>query len=99
MKDEDYVNTFVSGDKISMVLALSSEAKNSNDNIVITYAIYDENENLISFSHDSQVWQTMWYQNYCEMDVPGIPADVGIYNLIVYFNGAEVGSQKFAITA
>ena len=99
LKDEDYVNTFVSGDKISMVLALSSEAKNSNDNIVITYAIYDENENLISFSHDSQVWQTMWYQNYCEMDVPGIPADVGIYNLIVYFNGAEVGSQKFAITA
>jgi len=99
LKDEDYVNTFVSGEKISMVLALSGEAKTSNDSILITYAIYDENNNLINFTHSSQVWQTMWYQNYCELDIPGIPADIGTYNVIVYFNGAEVGSQKFAVTA
>lgn len=99
LKDEDYVNSFAAGEKISTVLALSSTPASSNDSVLITYAIYDENNSLVSFAHDSQVWQTIWYQNYCELDIPGVPADVGTYNVIVYFNGAEVGSQKFAITA
>jgi len=99
LKDEDYVNSFAVGEKISMVLALSGTPASSNDSVLITYAIYDESNNLVSFAHDSQVWQTIWYQNYCELDVPGVPAEVGTYNAIVYFNGAEVGSQKFAITA
>ena len=98
LKDEDYVNTFAAGEKISMVLALSGSADSSNDSVLITYAIYDENNNLVSFAHDSQVWKTMWYQNYCELDIPGVPADVGTYTVIVYFNGSEVGSQKFEVT-
>jgi hypothetical protein len=41
----------------------------------------------------------MWYENYCEMDVPGVPGNVGTYNLVVYFNAMTAGSQKFEITA
>ena len=99
LKDEDYANTFAAGEKVSIVLALSETAANANDSVAITYAIYDEDNNLVSFAHDSQIWKTMWYQNYCEMDIPGIPIEVGTYNLIVYFNAMEVGSQKFEITA
>lgn len=99
LADTDYVNSFAAGEKVSMVLALSGSAQNANESVLITYAIYDENGSLTSFSHDTQIWQTMWYQNYCELDIPGIPTDVGTYNVIVYFNGMEIGSQKFAVTA
>ena len=99
LKEEDYVNTFSVGQKISTVLALAKAPANSDDSIVVTFAIYDENDQLVSFSHISQTWQSMWYQNYCELDIPVVPSEVGTYNVIVYFNGAEAGAQKFAITA
>lgn len=97
LKDEDYVNSFSIGDKISMVLASSGNADDSDDNVLITFTIYNENGDLVSFSHDTQPWDTMWYQNYCELDIPCVLTDAGTYNVIVYFNGAEVGSQKFEI--
>ena len=58
----------------------------------------DESNNLVSFSHNSQTWQSMWYQNYCELDISGIPTEIGTYNVAIYFNGALAGSQKFEIT-
>ena len=99
LEEEDYVNSFSAGEKISVVLALSGYAESSEDAVITTFAVYDENGNLVSFSDLSQTWQTMWYQNYCELDIPGIPAETGTYNVIIYFNGAEIGSQKFEITA
>lgn len=99
LSDEDYVNSFVSGEKISMVIAMSGDSENANDSVAITFAIYNDANQLVTFSHDSQSWQAMWYESYCEMDVPGIPKDVGTYNAVIYFNGMTAGSQKFEITA
>lgn len=99
LSDEDYVNSFVSGEKISMVIAMSGDSENANDSVAITFAIYNDANQLVTFSYDSQSWQAMWYESYCEMDVPGIPKDVGTYNAVIYFNGMTAGSQKFEITA
>ena len=99
LSDEDYVNSFASGEKISMVVALSGDPDDSNDSVTISFAIYNEENELLSFYHDSQSWQAMWYENYCEMDVPGVPGNVGTYNVVVYLNGMTAGSQKFEITA
>jgi hypothetical protein len=63
-----------------------------------TFAIYDDNNKLIRFSHENQTWKSMWYQNYCELDIPGIPSEIGTYNVIIYLNGQIAGSQKFEIT-
>ena len=98
LKDEDYVNIFTVGEKISMVLALSGKTKSSSDQITIGFVITDDNDNLVNFSHSSETWKSMWNENYCELDIPGIPANAGIYTVTVYFNGAEAGSQKFEIT-
>lgn len=98
LEDEDYVNTFSAGEKISMVLALASDSEESDDSVCITFAIYDDNNKLIRFSHENQTWKSMWYQNYCELDIPGIPSEIGTYNVIIYLNGQIAGSQKFEIT-
>ena len=99
LTDEDYVNTFAAGEKISMVLALSNRPKDSDDTILTTFAIYNELYELVSFSHDSMAWDSMWYHNYCELDIPGIPSDAGTYEVVILFNGSEAGSQKFEIIA
>ena len=99
LKDEDYVNTFTVGEKISMVLALSGKTKSSDDQISIGFAITDENNNIINFAHKSETWKSMWKESYCELDIPGVPANAGIYTITVYFNGMEAGSQKFEINA
>lgn len=98
LKDEDYVNSFNTGDKISAVLALSGKAERKDDAVVTTFVIYDEAGNLISYSHQSQTWKSMWYQNYCELDIPDVPVESGTYKLVIYFNGEEAGTQKFEIT-
>jgi len=99
LDEEDYVNTFAAGEKVSMVLAHSGWTEASNDEVIITYAIYADNGDLLSFAHDTQVWKSMWYHSYCELDIPSVPVDSATYNVILYINGAEVGSQKFEITA
>ena len=99
LEDEDYVNTFSAGEKVSMVLALAADSEESDESVYITFAIYDEDNNLILFSHETQTWQSMWYQNYCELDIPSVPSEIGTYNVIVYLNGQTAGSQKFEITS
>ena len=99
LTDEDYVNTFASGEKISTVLALSNKPEKSEDSVITTFAIYDETNQLVSFSHDTMTWDSMWYHNYCEMDIPGIPANAGTYEVVILFNGSRIGSQKCEITA
>ena len=99
LTETDYVNTFSVGDKISTVLTLSHWYEISDDEIMTTFAIYDESGNLVNFSHFASTWRFLWYQNYCELDITSIPAETGTYEVFVYFDGAEVGSQKFEITA
>lgn len=99
LEDEDYVNTFSAGEKVSMVLALAADSEDSDESVYITFAIFNENDELIRFSHETQTWKSLWYQNYCELDIPGIPSEIGTYNVIIYLNGQIAGSQKFEITS
>lgn len=99
LSDEDYVNSFASGDKISLVLSYDGDNDESDDDVLITYAVYSEDGELVKFSHETQNWIDMWDENYCELDVSAVPVEAGRYNVIIYFNGAEAGSQKFEITA
>ena len=98
LEDEEYINLFVVGDKISVVLSHDADAEESTDTVLITYAIYDENDQLVNYSHSSQEWESMWENNYCELNVPTVPVDAGTYNMVIYFNGTAAGAQKFEIT-
>ena len=98
LEDEDYVNTFTAGEKVSMVLAHSAWTEASSDEVSLIFAIYNENGELISFTHDSQVWKSMWSHSYCELDITAVPVDMGTYSVVLYVNGMEMGSQKFEIT-
>lgn len=99
LTDADYVNTFSAGQKVSMVISSSVDVASSSDKVLTTFAIYSEDGDLVSFSHKTQTWKSIWYENYCELDLSGVPVEVGTYSVSVFFDGAVVGSHKFMITA
>lgn len=98
LKEEDYMNSFEASQKISTVIAHSGEVEKSDKSVSITFAIYNENGDLISFTSLSQSWNAMWHESYCELDIPTTPSEPGTYTVKLLFNGALAGSQKFAIT-
>jgi hypothetical protein len=40
----------------------------------------------------------MWYQYYCELDVPALPSQAGEYTMQIYFNGMIAHEQAFTVT-
>lgn len=99
LTDEDYLNAFTVPANISIVLACDGDVGASEDQVLIVYSVYNEENELIAFTHASETWDNLWNKNYCELDIPVVPDEAGTYNVIVYFNGSEVGSQKFEISA
>ena len=42
-------------------------------------------------------WMDMWYQYYCEMNIPKVPSVPGNYELTIYYNGLYTGKVDITI--
>jgi outer membrane usher protein FimD/PapC len=40
----------------------------------------------------------MWYQRYCELDLPVMPTQPDTYYVDIYFNDQYVGTLNFTVT-
>ena len=98
VKKSDYTSTFVSGKSASFLIKMNHSYKVSSDKILTLYVIRDKSGNIVNISSTEAAWRKMWYNNYCELDVPTIPTDSGKYTISVYFNGCSVHEQSFTIT-
>lgn len=94
----DYKTTFTVGEKASLLAHMSKTYGVSEDTIVTTFVIRDSENRLISAETQSRTWRKMWYQRYCELDIPQMPTDLGTYSIDIYFNGMYVTTQHFTIT-
>ena len=99
LKASDFTNTFASGSKASFVAKLSKKYNTSSDQIVTMYVIRNSENKIVSSNTTSQTWTAMWYQFYCELDVPTIPTEPGTYTITIYFNGMTAHQQEFTVTA
>lgn len=97
LTDDDYKTTFSSGEKVSVVAHLDTTYAVSNASIVTTYVLRDSQNRTVSLDTQSETWRNMWFQRYCELDLPQMPVDPGTYILDIYFNGLFVGSVAFNI--
>ena len=97
LNDEDYKTTFTAGEKASVLVNLDTTYAVSNDTIMTTYVIRDSENNLISADTQSRTWRSMWYQRYCELDIPTMPTQPGNYTVDIYFNDLYVSSLEFTV--
>ncbi len=97
LDNSDYTNTFSAGQKASFLVRMTKEYGRSNDLIEILFVIRDSSGKLISAASYTSLWIDMWYQNYCELNVPGLPSTAGNYTISVYFNSGLAAQQDFTV--
>ena len=97
LKQSDYTDTFKIGQKGSFLLYTSRKYDTARDLITTMFVIHDAEGKLISSNITQQTWVNMWYQRYCELDIPALPEVPGTYTITIYFNGMFVHTQEFTI--
>jgi len=98
LEDSDYVTKFRSGELGGFVLMMTKKYNNSKDTIVTHFVIRDENGVPVSWNSNVRTWDSMWSKNYCELTVPAMPTEVGVYTIDIYLNGQFLHQHSFAIT-
>lgn len=94
---DDYRASFTAEEKISILAHLSKTYNVSDQMIATTYVVRDGDGRLVSLDTESQSWRNMWYQRYCELDLPQQPTQAGNYCVDIYFNDQHVHSLSFTI--
>lgn len=97
LDDSDYTSDYVVGEQASFLVRAHGEYEYSNDDITTLYVVRDTNGNIVTFSYRTRQWSDMWYNNYCELDIPDLPKSEGEYTITVFFNGQFVHEQTFTI--
>lgn len=97
LKTSDYTTEFSVGEAASFLVKITRVYSTSSETVIISYVIRNAQGQPIQTDVTSVPWRSMWYRNYCELDIPIMPSAVGDYTMEVYFNGGLVVSQPFTI--
>ena len=98
LKKSDYTTVFKNGQKASFVCRAWKLYGLSDDEMIVTYAIYSKDGKLLSIENENRTWNNIWDYYYGELNIPKLPAEAGEYKVVVYFNSGRIGEQTFTIT-
>ncbi len=93
----DYTNTFKSGDSASFLLSLKKIRGDSGDTVITTYVIKDSAGKVISSASVQDIWDEMWDNGHCALDVPSLPSASGEYTVYIYFNEQLLHTENFTM--
>jgi len=97
LKTEDYTTSFAVGQKASFLVSLLNVSGTTTENITISFVVRSEKGTPISYSESTHVWNDLWNNNDCGLDIPAMPAAEGKYTVEVYFDGGLAASQQFSV--
>ena len=97
------MDTFNSGESISVVLKAGDNFYLPETEIAVMYVIRDAEGNVLPklISRETRIWKDIWYAgNYHngELTIPEVPADPGQYTVDIYFNSKIMASAKFTVS-
>lgn len=96
--DEDFTSDFLAGDSAAFIIQLTQEYQTSTDLICATFIIRDQNGSILNITHSEQTWTSMWYQGYCELNLPALPTAAGSYTVEIYLNGDYITAEPIPFT-
>ena len=94
----DITNSFSVGDKASFLVYLAEEYEVDSTEIKTLFVLRDASGQVIDLQSSVRPWVDMWYEGYCELDIPSLPAQVGSYSVDIFFNGQFITSQSFSVS-
>jgi len=100
--NDDFTDTFSSGDPISVVLQGTVGFYIPDADINAMYVIRDAEGNVRYdlVTQETLNWKDLWYDGdprYGELDLPVAPAEAGSYTVEIYFNDFALTSADFTI--
>lgn len=90
--------SFTAGQQASITLRLKDRPIDREGSVVILSVIRDANGQMISNTAESISWDQMWHGQYHFFTL-NMPQVAGNYNATIYFDGAEIITQDFTVTA
>lgn len=97
MDNADYTTQFQAGDSAGFVIFLDRRYDVSKEIITSAFVISNEAGEIVSIASSSAAWSSMWYKNYCDLNIPSIPQEAGEYTIEVYFNGQLAAVKTFTV--
>ncbi len=97
LSSDDYTTSFSIGTKAGFLVKMDKKYNTSSDKITTLFVIRDESGNIVSTATSTKTWTKMWYQRYCELDIPALPSNAGNYSISIFFNGALAYTQSFTM--
>ncbi len=97
LKTSDFTDTFSTDQRASFLVGLLKMRGSSNESVTTTFVIKDQAGAIVSIDATEAVWDDMWDNGYCELDIPALPSTAGEYTVDVYFNNQLAHSNGFTV--
>ena len=94
---KDFKTTYNAGQLASFVVKSSRTPGTSKDTVTTMFVIRDEKGVPVSVNFHDRVWNDMWSNKYCKIEMPFMPENAGSYTAEIYWNGALVYTQSFTV--
>ena len=96
--EEHITNSFSTGDRASFLVYLAEEYEVDETEVTTLFVIRDASGQVVDLQTSVRPWVDMWYEGYCELDIPSLPSQVGSYSMDIFFNGQFVTTQSFSVS-
>lgn len=91
-------DTFAAGDKALLKGLMDTTYGRSEETIVTTFVIRNDDGTLHSADTYSCTWEKLWKARASTLKIPKLPTQAGGYHLDLYFNDMYVTTLSFTIT-
>ena len=92
-----YRTEFSTDEEAGYVIRMRTKYNTDSSEITALFVIRDEFGKIASIDSTTSTWERMWYNGYCELDVPSLPDTPGNYTISVYFDGALAQENSITI--
>lgn len=94
---KNFKTTYSAGQLASFVVKSSRTPGTSKDTVTTLFVIRDSNGIPVSVNSHDRVWNEMWSNRYCKVEMPFMPEASGSYTAEIYWDGALVHTQSFTV--
>lgn len=97
LPQENLRTEFTYGEQACILLSLLADRAVSENQVHVQFVLYDSKGLPIRLDSATMVWNGMWRDGYCCLQIPALPEVPGTYYVGIYFDGAQICVQEFAI--
>lgn len=94
---EDRRSTFASGEKAGVLVWTEAAIEDVEQITSVTFLLYGSDGTLLDIFTEGHLWNEMWNQGACALNVPLMPQTPGTYTLTICFDGQYVTTLTFEV--